>query len=61
MSFDAKKTFGKTKINYPETINENNTENKEPQKEQKEILKTPDFEVYYGVVSLLAVLLYKKK
>lgn len=46
-------------VDYPETIN-NNTENKEPQKEQKEILKTPGFEIYYGVASLLVVLLYKK-
>jgi PGF-pre-PGF domain-containing protein len=47
-------------VDYPETIN-NNTENKEPQKEQKEILKTPGFEIYYGVASLLVVLLYKRR
>ena len=46
---------------YPEKINENNTENKEPQNEQKEILKTPGFVIYYGIASLFAVLLYKRK
>ncbi len=54
-------TVTKTEIDYPETINKNNTTNKEPQNEQKEILSTPDFEIYYGVAGLLAVLLYKKK
>ncbi|HEY3361797.1 MAG TPA: PGF-pre-PGF domain-containing protein [Methanosarcina sp.] len=39
----------------------NNTTSKEPQNEQKEILKTPGFEVYYGVASLLAVFLYKRR
>ncbi|WP_292379192.1 PGF-pre-PGF domain-containing protein [Methanosarcina sp. UBA289] len=51
----------KIEIDYPETINKNNTENKEPQAEQKDILKTTGFEIYYGVASLLAVLLYKRK
>ncbi len=51
----------KIEVDYPETINKNNTENKEPQAEQKEILKTTGFEIYYGVASLLAVLLYKRK
>jgi chitinase len=44
-----------------ETINENDTENKEPQNQQNEILKTQGFEVYYGVIGLLAVFLYKIK
>ncbi len=39
----------------------NNTTRKEPQNEQKGILKTPGFEVYYGVASLLAVFLYKRR
>jgi PGF-pre-PGF domain-containing protein len=54
-------TVTKIEVDYPETINENNTENKEPQAEQKEILKTSGFEVYSGVISLLAVLLYLRK
>jgi PGF-pre-PGF domain-containing protein len=45
----------------PETIYKNNTTNKEPQNEQKEIPSTSGFEVYYGVAGLLAVLLYKRK
>jgi PGF-pre-PGF domain-containing protein len=44
----------------PETIT-NNSVDKEPKTEQNEILKTPGFEVYYGVAGLLAVLLYKRK
>ncbi|MCO5382356.1 MAG: PGF-pre-PGF domain-containing protein [Methanosarcina barkeri] len=43
------------------TINENNTENKEPQNQQKEIPSTPSFGIYYGIASLFAVLLYKRK
>ncbi len=54
-------TVTKTEIDYPEPINKNNTTNKEPQNEQKEILSTPGFEIYYGVAGLLAVLLYKRK
>ncbi|WP_292387532.1 PGF-pre-PGF domain-containing protein [Methanosarcina sp. UBA5] len=54
-------TTTKIEVDYPETINKNNTENKEPQAEQKEILKTTGFEIYYGIASLLAVLLYKRK
>lgn len=56
----SEETVTEVEVDYPETIN-NNTENKEPQKEQKEILKTPGFEIYYGVASLLAVLLYKRR
>ena len=44
----------------PETIT-NNSVDKEPQNEQNEILKTPGFEVYYGIAGLLAVLMYKRK
>jgi PGF-pre-PGF domain-containing protein len=54
-------TVTKTEIDYPETINKNNATNKEPQNEQKEILSTPGFEIYYGVAGMLAVLLYKRK
>jgi len=36
-------------------------ETENAQKEQKEILKTPGFEIYYGIASLLTVLLYKRK
>lgn len=57
----SEETVTKTEVDYPETINKNNTENKEPQDEQKEISKMPGFEVYYGVGSLLAVVLYKKE
>jgi len=39
----------------------NNATSKEPQNEQKEILKTPSFGIYYGVASLFAVFLYKRK
>ena len=56
----SEETVKEVQIDYPETIN-NNTENKEPRKEQKEILKTPGFEIYYGIASLFAVLLYKRK
>jgi PGF-pre-PGF domain-containing protein len=48
-------------IDYPETINENNTSSKEPQTQQKEIPSTPGFGIYYGMASLFAVLLYKRK
>ncbi len=44
-----------------EPVNESKLVNRESQKGQKEILKTPSFEVYYGIASLLAVLLYKRK
>jgi len=54
-------TVTKTEIDYPETVNKNNTTNKEPQNEQKEILSTPGFEIYYGVAGMLALLLYKRK
>ncbi len=43
------------------TINKNNTANKEPQNEQKEIPSTPGFETVCGIACLLAVLLYKRK
>ncbi|AKB43180.1 PGF-pre-PGF domain-containing protein [Methanosarcina vacuolata] len=49
----------KIEIDYPETIN--NTSSKEPQTEQNEIPSTPGFEIYYGIASLFAVLLYKRK
>jgi len=39
----------------------NNTTRIEPQNEQKGILKTQGFEVYYGIASLLAVFLYKRR
>jgi PGF-pre-PGF domain-containing protein len=52
-------TAMKINIDYPETVN--NTSSKEPQTEQKEILSTPSFEIYYGIASLCAVLLYKRK
>jgi PGF-pre-PGF domain-containing protein len=57
----SKINIDKSKINIdnPETIN--NTTNKEPQTEQKEIPSTPSFEIYYGIASLFAVLLYKRK
>lgn len=57
----SEETVTKTEIDCFETINKNNTRNKEPQNEQKEILSTPSFEIYYGVAGLLAVLLYKRK
>ncbi|MGA9187506.1 MAG: PGF-pre-PGF domain-containing protein, partial [Methanosarcina sp.] len=57
----SKETVTGMQLASTETINNNNTENKEPQNEQKEILKTPGFEIYYGIASLLAVLLYKSK
>ena len=53
------KIVTKIEIDYPETIN--NTSSKEPQTEQKEIPSTPGFEIYYGIASLFAVLLYKRK
>ncbi|WP_341536934.1 PGF-pre-PGF domain-containing protein [Methanosarcina barkeri] len=49
----------KINIDDPETIN--NTTNKEPQTEQKEIPRIPSFEIYYGIASLFAVILYKRK
>ncbi len=52
-------TVTKIESDYPET--DNNATSKEPQNERKGILKTPDFEVYYGVASLLAVFLYKRR
>ena len=54
----SKETVTKLNTDYPETINKNNT-NKESQNEQKTILKTPGFEVYYGLASLFTVLMYK--
>jgi hypothetical protein len=53
-------TVTKINIDYPETIN-NNTENRKPQTQQKEIPSTPSFGIYYGIASLFAVLLYKRK
>ncbi len=43
------------------TYKEPNTTYKEPQNQQKEILSTPSFGVYYGIVSLFAAFLYKRK
>ena len=57
----SEETVKDVQVDYPEKINENNTENKEPENEQKEILKTPGFVMYYGIASLFAVLLYKRK
>ncbi|HWQ44882.1 MAG TPA: PGF-pre-PGF domain-containing protein, partial [Methanosarcina barkeri] len=57
----SKETEKEVQLASTETTNKNNTENKEPQKEQNEILKTPGFEIYYGIASLLTVLLYKRK
>ncbi|MDR7666599.1 PGF-pre-PGF domain-containing protein [Methanosarcina sp. Z-7115] len=57
----SKETEKGLQLASTETTNKNSTENKEPQKEQNEILKTPGFEIYYGIASLLTVLLYKKK
>ncbi|MGA9190005.1 MAG: hypothetical protein WB014_15885, partial [Methanosarcina sp.] len=56
----SEETVKEVQIDYPETIN-NNTENKEPQNEQKEIPSTPNFGIYYGIASLFAVFLYKRK
>ena len=56
----SEETVTEIQLASTETTN-NNTENKEPQKEQKEILKTPGFEIYYGIASLLTVFLYKRK
>ena len=44
----------------PETIT-NNSVDKEPKTEQKDIPSTPGFETVCGVAGLLAVLLYKRK
>ncbi|MCO5383494.1 MAG: PGF-pre-PGF domain-containing protein [Methanosarcina barkeri] len=57
----SKETEKGLQLASTETTNNNNTEDKEPQKEQNEILKTPGFEIYYGIASLLTVLLYKRK
>jgi PGF-pre-PGF domain-containing protein len=57
----SNETIKEVQNDYPEKINENNTENREPENEQKEILKTPGFVMYYGIASLFAVLLYKRK
>ncbi len=56
----SERTSTGTQIASPETTN-NNTSSKEPQTKQKETPSTPCFEVYYGVASLFAVLLYKKR
>jgi len=56
----SKETVTKIDVDYPETIN-NNTENREPQTQQKEIPSTPSFGIYYGIACLLAILLYKRK
>jgi PGF-pre-PGF domain-containing protein len=47
-------------IDYPETTN-NSTASKEPQSEQKGIPSIPSFGIYYGIASLLSLLLYKRK
>jgi PGF-pre-PGF domain-containing protein len=56
----SEETVTEVQIDYPETIN-NNTGNKEPQTEQKEIPSISGFEVYYGIASLFTVFLYKRK
>ncbi|MDR7665847.1 PGF-CTERM sorting domain-containing protein [Methanosarcina sp. Z-7115] len=54
-------TVSKINIDYTTTTNENNITNKELQTQQKKILSTPSFEIYYGVAGLLAVFLYRRK
>jgi PGF-pre-PGF domain-containing protein len=57
----SNETITRVELDYPETVSENNTENKESQTEQEEIPSTSGFEIYCGVTSLFAIFLYKKK
>ena len=61
-----KETVAETQLeSVTGTINKNNTAIKELEDEQEtkpeEIPSTPSFEVYYGVVSLFAVFMYKRR
>ena len=57
----SNETITRVELDYPETVSENNTENKGSQTEQEEIPSTSGFEIYCGVTSLFAIFLYKKK